>query len=105
MSAGKDRQRLDSWKAIGNYLDRSVRTVRRWEAEEGLPVHRQMHKSQGRIFAFADELDAWQAERAVGPNERVRIAPSGPAATPPEGPSIGVLPFAFHGSDPANPMS
>ena len=30
-------ERLDSWKDIATYLKRSVRTVRRWEAEEGLP--------------------------------------------------------------------
>ena len=32
------QDRLDSWKEIGTYLRRSVRTVMRWEKEEGLPV-------------------------------------------------------------------
>ena len=27
---------LESWKQIAGYLDRSERTVRRWEASEGL---------------------------------------------------------------------
>ena len=37
--------RLDSWKEIAAYLGRGVRTVQRWEREEGLPVHRLAHES------------------------------------------------------------
>ena len=37
--------RLDSWKEIAAYLGRGIRTVQRWEREEGLPVHRLAHKS------------------------------------------------------------
>jgi TolB-like protein/Flp pilus assembly protein TadD len=51
--------RLDSWKEIAEYLSRSVRSVRRWEAEEGLPVHRHLHQSSGTVYAFKTELDAW----------------------------------------------
>jgi len=32
--------RLDSWKQIAAYLKCDERTVRRWEENEGLPVHR-----------------------------------------------------------------
>ena len=35
---------LETWKQIAGYLDRSDRTVRRWEASEGLPVHRREHE-------------------------------------------------------------
>src|SRR5215469_2214678 len=48
--------RLDSWKEIASYLKRSVRTVIRWEREQGLPVHR--HKT-GTVYAYKPELDAW----------------------------------------------
>jgi Tol biopolymer transport system component len=41
-------------------LQRSVRTVTRWEQEQGLPVHR--HKT-GTIYAFKSELDAWWTHR------------------------------------------
>src|ERR1041385_1511743 len=41
-------RRLDSWKAIAAYLGRGVRTVQRWEREEGLPVHRLTHRSEER---------------------------------------------------------
>jgi hypothetical protein len=33
-----DRNRLESWKEIADYLRTSVRTVQRWEKSEGLPA-------------------------------------------------------------------
>jgi dipeptidyl aminopeptidase/acylaminoacyl peptidase len=51
--------RLDSWKEIARYLNRSVRTLYRWEKEEGLPVHRHQHRELGSVFAYKGELDAW----------------------------------------------
>ena len=52
------KARLDSWKSIAEYLKRSPRTVQRWHAEFGLPVH---HYGGGRgpVFCYSDELDAW----------------------------------------------
>ncbi len=58
-------ERFDSWKEIAAYLKRSVRTVHRWEKEEGLPVHRQIHKDLGSVFAYKSELDAWCSARSV----------------------------------------
>src|SRR4029453_3299166 len=58
-------ERLDSWKEIAHYLNRSVRTLYRWEKEEGLPVHRHQHRELGSAFAYTAELDAWlNARRA-----------------------------------------
>jgi TolB-like protein/Tfp pilus assembly protein PilF len=57
--------RLDSWKEIAGYLKRSVRTVHRWESEQGLPVHRHLHQSSGTVYAFTPELDAWWASRKI----------------------------------------
>src|SRR5215510_8539721 len=57
--------RLDSWKEIAAYLKRSVRTVTRWEREEGLPVHRHLHSKAGTVYAYKEELDTWwNARRA-----------------------------------------
>ena len=56
-----DHARLESWKSIANYLNRSVRTVRRWEADEGLPVRRHKHGKGSTVYAYQVELDAWQA--------------------------------------------
>lgn len=50
--------RLDSWKEIAAYLKRDERTVRRWE-EEGLPVHRHLHKKRAAIYAYKAEIDGW----------------------------------------------
>src|SRR2546426_6084700 len=58
--------RLDSWKEIAAYLKRDERTVRRWEEQEGLPVHRHQHKSRAAIFAYKTELDAWWANGRKG---------------------------------------
>ena len=55
--------RLDSWKAIASYLGRGVRTVQRWEREEGLPVHRLAHEKRGSVYADKPELDAWWESR------------------------------------------
>jgi len=53
--------RLDSWKEIAAYLRRDVRTVQRWEARNGLPVHRHTPEpAKGRpVHAYRSELDQW----------------------------------------------
>lgn len=55
--------RLDSWKEIAAYLNRSASTCRRWEEELGLPVHRLDGTPKARVFAFPAELDLWMAEK------------------------------------------
>lgn len=52
------RVRLDSWKSIAEYLKRSQRTVQRWHANFGLPVHH-FGGSKGPVFSYSDELDQW----------------------------------------------
>lgn len=62
---GGARFRLDSWKEVAAYLRKGVRTVRRWERQEKLPVYRHFHGKQGTVYAFAEELDRWLQERSV----------------------------------------
>jgi len=57
--------RLDSWKEIAVYLERTPVTVRRWEKKEGLPVHRHLHDKQGTVYAYRSEIDTWLANRSV----------------------------------------
>jgi hypothetical protein len=57
-------RRLDSWKEIASYLNRSEKTVRRWEEKEGLPVHRLLHEQRGSVYAYASQLDAWLKSRS-----------------------------------------
>jgi len=64
--------RLDSWKEIALYLNRDVRTVRRWEKDQGLPVRRHQHQKGASVFAYKSEIDTWrQSER-----ERLAEMPS-----------------------------
>jgi Tol biopolymer transport system component len=64
-SSRSPEDRLDSWKAIASYLGRGVRTVQRWEREEGLPVHRLAHEKRGSVYARRNEIDAWWESRRV----------------------------------------
>ena len=52
-------RRLDSWKAIAQYLDRDVRSVQRWERDRGLPIHRLPGQRGGAVFAYEHELNEW----------------------------------------------
>jgi TolB-like protein len=88
-------RRLESWKAIARHFGKSERTVRRWEAEEGLPVRRHMHKAQGSVFAWESELAAWQRGRSVA-------QPAPPPTERTTARSVVVSPFQFLGGDPAN---
>lgn len=62
-STAQVAHRLDSWKEIAAYFGKEVRTVRRWEAERDLPVHRLPGNGRGSVYAFEHELEAWLAGR------------------------------------------
>ncbi|MDX1555507.1 MAG: hypothetical protein R3212_05725, partial [Xanthomonadales bacterium] len=84
--------RLNSWKAIANYLNKSERTARRWEAEEAMPVHRHMHRSMASVYAYASELDQWLAR---GEGRAQPLQPPREAQA-----SVVVLPLDFVGPNP-----
>jgi TolB-like protein/thioredoxin-like negative regulator of GroEL len=94
--------RLDSWKQIAAYLKRGVRTVRRWERDEGLPVHRHVHRVLGSVYAFRSEIDAWQRRhdeqsQAAAAQRRSDADNGSTRAT-----SIAVLSFTSLSADPDN---
>jgi len=64
------RRRLDSWKEIAAYLGRGIRTVQRWERDEGLPVHRLAHAERGSVFADPTELSEWWKSRQIAPTAK-----------------------------------
>jgi tetratricopeptide (TPR) repeat protein len=71
-------RRFDSWKEIAAYFGRDVRTVRRWEAREALPVHRHHHRARDSVYAFQHELDRWLAGRSApsaAPPHQVQLSP------------------------------
>lgn len=107
--AGPNR-RLDSWKAIADYLGRHVTTLQRWEHEEGLPIHRHRHEKRGSVYAYTAELDAWLQARST--SAPASIASSAHAADrpgiiapdcPPEWPAV--QPSAPHFIPPASPVT
>jgi len=59
----KKEDLLTSWKEIASYLDRDVRTCRRWEKKYSLPIHRMEGTAKSSIFAYKDELDKWLKRR------------------------------------------
>jgi tetratricopeptide (TPR) repeat protein len=52
-------RRLDSWKEIAAFFGRDERTVKRWEKERALPVHRVPGGSRSGVFAYTAELSEW----------------------------------------------
>src|ERR1700733_13408683 len=58
-------RRLDSWKEIASWFNRSEKTVRRWEEREGMPVHRQLHNKRGSVYEYPDELRDWRESRQL----------------------------------------
>jgi hypothetical protein len=49
---GQPGRRLDSWKEIASWFERSEKTVRRGEQREGMPVHRLFHEKREPIVIF-----------------------------------------------------
>jgi tetratricopeptide (TPR) repeat protein len=60
-------RRLNSWKEVATYFQRDERTVKRWEAGRGLPIHRVPGLARSKIYAYTQELDAWFDATPDGP--------------------------------------
>ena len=77
-------RRLDGWKEIAQYLNRSVRTAYRWERDLGLPVRRLGTGKGEVVFALPEELDAWRERLEVTHNGEaaLRAEPDGPERRP-----------------------
>ncbi len=50
---------LVSWKEIAVFLNHSESTVKRWERDRGLPVHRIPGGERGGVYAYPSELADW----------------------------------------------
>jgi len=84
-------KRLDSWKEIAAFLGRAERTVKRWETERGLPVHRVPGAGRSAVFAYTIELTEWLKgkareldadDSASGEVEHRKTDPTGKTAPP-----------------------
>ncbi|MEQ1952184.1 tetratricopeptide repeat protein [Mesorhizobium yinganensis] len=75
---------LKSWKEIAAFFGRDERTVKRWEASRGLPVHRLPGRTRASIYAYPSELENWltgnrDAEAAGSPITRDEPVDASPA--------------------------
>jgi hypothetical protein len=75
-TANEEHDRLESWKQIAAYLNKSERTVRRWHELEGLPIHKHQHRQRGSVWAYRAELDQWFAGRVIRPEAEIEPVPS-----------------------------
>jgi hypothetical protein len=66
-----ENTRFDSWKEIAAHLQRDVRTVRRWEQDRALPVHRVPGGGRAAVYAYSDEIDEWLRGRGKKRNDGV----------------------------------
>ena len=64
--ARKNETPLESWKEIASYLNRDVRTVKRWEKAESLPIRRHIHRERSSVYAYPSELETWKVARQPG---------------------------------------
>ena len=91
-----DDRRLDSWKEIAGFFGRDERTVRRWEKERGLPVHRVPGGGRGTVFAFEEDLKKWlrSSQLKQSPDEPANER-SGPLPLPEQVPVEGSEPRSW----------
>src|ERR1700735_1357226 len=75
-----ENRRIDSWKEIAAFFGRDERTVKRWEKERALPVHR-LPGERGGVFAWSDELTAWLNSTTAVTNGRQNAEPPATPAT------------------------
>lgn len=83
---GTDSGRIESWKAIAEYLHRDTTTAIRWSKERGLPVHRIPGEKRSGVYAFRQEIDQWMAAEGMR-----KAHGSGDSAD--GGPAMSVPPF------------
>src|SRR5579872_5572113 len=99
------KPRLDSWKEIAGFFGRDERTVKRWEKERALPVHRVPGGVRGGVFAYATELSQWLKDPGAAVTEISEQASGAEAnSSSPGGIRESEPPFSQHVSSPAIPV-
>jgi hypothetical protein len=58
------RPRLDGWKAIAAFFERTDRAVQAWE-QDGLKIHR----FHGRVWAYIEDLEDYRSKRLILPSD------------------------------------
>jgi tetratricopeptide (TPR) repeat protein len=76
-------RRLDSWKEIATFFGRNERTVKRWEKNRALPIHRVPGSQRGLVFAYSRELTHW-LNSSASLEEITEASPNSPNITEPK---------------------
>lgn len=76
------KRRLESWKEIAAYFNRDERTVRRWEHQRGLPVHRVPGGERNLVYAYRHELERWLEGKPRDQNEAEADMPAAGRSVP-----------------------
>src|SRR5690349_13450513 len=75
------KRRLTGWKEIGAFFGKNERTVKRWELQRGLPVHRPPGGANAAVFADVVELEEWlKGSRATAALEEAPEPARAPSA-------------------------
>jgi TolB-like protein len=82
-------RRLDSWKEIAAFFKCDERTLRRWEKERGLPIHRVPRGAGGKVFAYESELSQW-----LGPPQAVEVPQAAESPISPARPQVDPIELA-----------
>lgn len=85
-------KRLDTWKEIGAFFGRDERTVKRWEATRGLPVHRVPGSGRATVYAYVSELERWLESADVALVDPIPDKPPTPGIHAPELPPATIAP-------------
>ncbi|MGH7021986.1 MAG: TPR end-of-group domain-containing protein [Caulobacteraceae bacterium] len=76
------KRRLETWKEVATFLRKDERTVKRWEAERGLPIHRLPGTGRSRIFAIVSELEVWRDGLGAEPAPATTAPQRAPISAP-----------------------
>ena len=77
-------KRLDGWKDIAAFLGKVERTVKRWDADRGLPTHRVPGGGRASVYAYTRELDEWlKSGKALDEDSAAEAAPEEQTGTKP----------------------
>ena len=92
-------RRLNSWKSIGAFFERDERTVKRWERQRGLPVHRIPGAGRSSVYAYTSELAEWlKRTEAISAHSTLEeelpgdnhLIPTDPSFSPPNTPTASL---------------
>jgi CheY-like chemotaxis protein/predicted DNA-binding transcriptional regulator AlpA len=77
-----DKEFLNSWKEVAQYVGRSERTIQRWERELGFPVHRPAGKLRSSVIAVVSEIDAWIRNSPASRSQLRHLSAAAPGEEP-----------------------